>query len=126
MPAALVRSAGVTDTDGIRALIAAVRARSNRPINVNVFCHRLARPDPQRESAWIERFATEFKELDATPTARRLRDRPSRSRRRYARKGNFSGRSVVSPIATAIRRMTSNPPNATALSSKMRRTIEGA
>src|SRR5512132_4249280 len=60
---------GATDAEGARAMIAAVRMRSNGPVNVNVFCHRPAQADPRRESAWIERFAPEFAKLEAPPPA---------------------------------------------------------
>ena len=60
---------GATNAEGARAMIAAVRMRSNGPVNVNVFCHRPAQADPRRESAWIERFAPEFAKLGAPPPA---------------------------------------------------------
>jgi len=60
---------GATNAESARAMIAEVRARSNGPLNVNVFCHRPARPDPQRESAWIARFAPEFKKFEAKAPA---------------------------------------------------------
>lgn len=60
---------GATHAESAGAMIAEVRARSNGPLNVNVFCHRPARPDPRRESAWIARFAPEFKKFEATPPA---------------------------------------------------------
>jgi nitronate monooxygenase len=58
---------GATDAAGARKMIAAVRERSNRPLNVNVFCHRPAKTDPAQESAWIARLRPEFARLDATP-----------------------------------------------------------
>jgi len=60
---------GATNAEGAGAMIAEVRARTSGPLNVNVFCHRPARPDPQRESAWIARFAPEFKKLEAKAPA---------------------------------------------------------
>ena len=36
---------GAVDAEGARRMIAAVRARTDRPFNVNVFCHR-----PDRKS----------------------------------------------------------------------------
>ena len=60
---------GATNAEGARAMIAAVRMRSNGPVNVNVFCHRPAQADPRRESAWIERFAPEFAKLGAPTPA---------------------------------------------------------
>ncbi|MEW6437601.1 MAG: nitronate monooxygenase [Pseudomonadota bacterium] len=61
---------GATNAEGARAMIAEVQARASGPLNVNVFCHRPARPDPQRESAWIARFAPEFKTFEAKAPAR--------------------------------------------------------
>jgi nitronate monooxygenase len=57
---------GATDADGARVMIAALKAKTRGPFNVNVFCHRPAVADPARERAWLaalrpvfERFATE-------------------------------------------------------------------
>jgi nitronate monooxygenase len=49
--------------------IAAMRERSNRPLNVNVFCHQPAKPDAAKEAAWIQRLKPEFDRLGATPPA---------------------------------------------------------
>ncbi len=58
---------GATDAGGARAMIAAVRERTNRSLNVNVFCHQPAKADRQTEAAWIERLRPEFRSLGATP-----------------------------------------------------------
>jgi nitronate monooxygenase len=58
---------GATDAEGARGMIAEVRARSNRPFNVNVFCHRPARPAPAVEASWIERLRPEFGRFGASP-----------------------------------------------------------
>lgn len=55
------------DAVGARAAIAAVRERSPRSLNVNVFCHPPARPDAAVEAAWIERLRPEFQRFDAAP-----------------------------------------------------------
>ena len=60
---------GATDAAGAARMIAAVRAQTNRPLNVNLFCHRPARADRDVEAAWIGRLRPEFAALDATPTA---------------------------------------------------------
>ena len=60
---------GSVDAESTRQMIAEVRAKTARPFNVNVFCHRPAQADPRRESAWIERFAAEFAKLGAPPPA---------------------------------------------------------
>ncbi len=60
---------GATDAAGARAMIAAVRERSNRPLNVNLFCHQPAKADPKVEAAWIDRLRPRFTELGAKPPA---------------------------------------------------------
>lgn len=61
---------GATDAAGARQMIAAVRALTDRPFQVNVFCHQSASADPVREAAWIERLRPEFARFAATPPAR--------------------------------------------------------
>lgn len=60
---------GATNVEGARDMIAGIRARSNRPFNVNVFNHRPAKPNREVEDAWIARLRLEFEALDATPPA---------------------------------------------------------
>src|SRR5258708_6886657 len=60
---------GSTDAAGARAMIAAVRERSKRALNVNVFCHRPPRRDPSIEAAWVERLRPEFGRFGASPPA---------------------------------------------------------
>ncbi len=60
---------GAVDADGARAMIEAVRGATNRPFNVNLFCHRPARRDPAKEAAWIERLRPEFARWGAGPPA---------------------------------------------------------
>jgi nitronate monooxygenase len=60
---------GGTDAAGARRMIAAFRARSQRSLNVNVFCHAPARADAQREARWIERLRPEFARFGAAPPA---------------------------------------------------------
>jgi len=73
--AAAVSNAGALGALGLAAeklegagrMIAATRALTDRPFNVNVFCHRPAVPDAQVEAAWILRFRPEFAALGAEP-----------------------------------------------------------
>ncbi len=58
---------GATDAAGARAMIAAVRARTERPFNVNVFVHGPARSDPAREAAWLDWLTPSFAAFDAAP-----------------------------------------------------------
>ncbi len=48
-------------------MIAAVRERARRPLNVNVFCHQPAKADPSVESAWLEYLRPYFARFDAKP-----------------------------------------------------------
>lgn len=73
--AAVVSNAGGLGSIGVGAMnvkaatdaISAFRARSTRSLNVNVFCHRPAQPDPAREAAWLERLRPEFEAVQGTP-----------------------------------------------------------
>ncbi|WP_447932978.1 NAD(P)H-dependent flavin oxidoreductase [Sphingopyxis fribergensis] len=58
---------GALDADGARAMIAAVRERTARPFNVNLFCHRPAVANDSVEDAWIDRFGDPFAEYGAAP-----------------------------------------------------------
>jgi nitronate monooxygenase len=61
---------GAVDVAAGRDMIRAVRGATTRPFNVNVFCHRPAVADPEREGAWLGRLAPEFARFGATPPAR--------------------------------------------------------
>src|SRR6186713_2958761 len=61
---------GSVDAEATRRMIAAVRARTDRPFNVNVFCHRPAVADAEREAAWLARLGPEFARYGAKPPAR--------------------------------------------------------
>jgi len=75
--AAAVSNAGGLGSIGIgastvaqaRAMIAETRGLTDKPFNVNLFCHRPAMPDAQRESAWLEHLRGLFAEFDAAPPA---------------------------------------------------------
>jgi len=58
---------GATDPAGARAMIAATRAATDRPFNVNVFVHPPAQPDAAREAAWLEAFGPIFRAFGAEP-----------------------------------------------------------
>ena len=60
---------GATDAAGAEAMIAEVRERTALPFNVNLFCHRPARSNPDLEGGWIERFRPQFAEFGAQPPA---------------------------------------------------------
>jgi nitronate monooxygenase len=61
---------GSVDAPATRDMIAAVRASTNRPFNVNVFCHRPAVADETREAAWLARLEPEFARFRAKPPTR--------------------------------------------------------
>ncbi len=58
---------GASNAETARRMIASVREASNRPLNVNVFCHRPAVADTAREAAWLARLAPEFARYGAEP-----------------------------------------------------------
>lgn len=58
---------GATDADGARTMIAALRAATDGAFNVNLFVHAEARPDAERESAWLAWLAPLFAEFGAEP-----------------------------------------------------------
>lgn len=58
---------GATDAGGAQAMIAAVRERTARSFNVNLFCHRPAVAKDSVERAWIDRFRALFAQYGAPP-----------------------------------------------------------
>jgi nitronate monooxygenase len=58
---------GSVGAEATRRMIAAVRARTDRPFHVNVFCHRPARANAARESAWLARLSPEFTRFGTKP-----------------------------------------------------------
>lgn len=61
---------GAVDADGARRMIRSTREKTARPFQVNVFCHRPATSDPEREAGWLERLRPEFARFGATPPER--------------------------------------------------------
>jgi len=61
--------AAMLDGDGLRREVAAVRAATDRPFNVNFSCHQVVAPDPAREAAWRQRLAPYYRELGLDPAA---------------------------------------------------------
>lgn len=49
--------------DAMRKELEAIRAQTDRPFNVNFFCHRPPQPAPEREAAWKARLAPCYREL---------------------------------------------------------------
>ena len=75
--AAAVSNAGALGSIGIgastpaqaRAMLAETRGLTGKPFNVNLFCHRPAKADAQREAAWLEHLRPLFAEFGAEPPA---------------------------------------------------------
>ncbi|MBA4016297.1 MAG: nitronate monooxygenase [Pirellula sp.] len=61
---------GSVDAEAARQMIVAIRAKTDRPFQVNVFCHRPAMADAAREAAWLHRLEPEFARYGAKPPAR--------------------------------------------------------
>lgn len=55
--------------EAARNEILVVRQRTNRPLNVNFFCHKPPEPDPARDAAWRRRLAPAARELGLDPDA---------------------------------------------------------
>lgn len=55
--------------DAMRQEIAAIRAQTDRPFNVNFFCHAQPDPSAQRDAAWRDALAPYFRELGVDPDA---------------------------------------------------------
>lgn len=55
--------AAMLSAEKLREEVAAIRARTSRPFNVNFFCHVEPPADPQRDAAWRELLAPYYDEL---------------------------------------------------------------
>lgn len=60
---------GMSTVAQARQLITETQALTERPINVNLFCHQPAGRDAEREAAWIRHLAPLFAEVGAEPPA---------------------------------------------------------
>ena len=49
--------------DALRMELAAIRAQTDRPFNVNFFCHEVQRTDPRREAVWRAELAPYYAEF---------------------------------------------------------------
>jgi nitronate monooxygenase len=58
---------GASTVEQARAMIQATRALTDKPFHVNLFCHRQAIADMQREAKWLAQLAPLFAEFAATP-----------------------------------------------------------
>ena len=62
LPCALLAPAGIADE------IAAIRAQTAKPFNVNFFCHTTQPVEHDREAAWHAVLAPYYREFDIDPT----------------------------------------------------------
>ena len=53
--------------DALRKELAAIRAGTDRPFNVNLFCHTPPQPDAARDARWRERLQPYFAEFGVDP-----------------------------------------------------------
>ncbi|MBO4122746.1 nitronate monooxygenase [Cupriavidus gilardii] len=58
---------GAMNADAARQTIRDTRALTDRPFNINLFCHPPAKADAQRERGWLDYLAPRFAEFGATP-----------------------------------------------------------
>jgi nitronate monooxygenase len=61
---------GATDADGAQRMLQHFRERSERSLNVNVFCHRPARADAGVEAQWLSFLRPHFEAFSAQPPPR--------------------------------------------------------
>jgi nitronate monooxygenase len=60
---------GASNVAQARAMIEQTRALTERPFNVNMFCHAAAQARPEREAAWLAYLQPYFAEFGARPPA---------------------------------------------------------
>ncbi|HEY4317456.1 MAG TPA: nitronate monooxygenase [Herbaspirillum sp.] len=60
---------GASNVAQARAMLEQTRALTERPFNVNMFCHAAAQARPEREAAWLEYLRPYFAEFGAQPPA---------------------------------------------------------
>lgn len=60
---------GAMNAEGARKVIKETRALTDKPFNINVFCHRPAQADKAAERHWLSWLAPYFEEYGATPPA---------------------------------------------------------
>ncbi len=60
-------SVGAVDAHQAQVAIRKTQALTDKPINVNVFCHPVSTKDESKESAWIDLLRPKFTQLESTP-----------------------------------------------------------
>ncbi|MGI9316071.1 MAG: NAD(P)H-dependent flavin oxidoreductase [bacterium] len=56
------------DGPKVREEILAIRAKTDRPFNLNFFCHTPAAPEPERDKNWKQQLERYYKELGVDPS----------------------------------------------------------
>ncbi|MEZ4584792.1 MAG: nitronate monooxygenase [Gemmatimonadales bacterium] len=74
---------GILGPDDVRRELAAIRAGTDRPFNVNFFVSTPPTPDPERARRWRELLSPYAGELGIAPPTARRRARPGASPRRW-------------------------------------------
>lgn len=62
--------------DALRGQLAAIKAQTDRPCNLNFFCHAMPVPDPVRDAAWRSLLEPYYRAFDLDP--RQVPDVPAR------------------------------------------------
>jgi nitronate monooxygenase len=60
--------AAMLNLQTLRTELAAIKASTDKPFNVNFFSHTTPAPDPQRETAWRETLAPYYREFGIDPS----------------------------------------------------------
>lgn len=55
--------------DSIRDEVAAIKARTSKPFNVNFFCHKPPQPNAEREASWRAALTPYYRELGIDPAS---------------------------------------------------------
>ncbi|MEZ5529877.1 MAG: nitronate monooxygenase [Porticoccaceae bacterium] len=61
---------GMLTSDSLRAELSQIRTQTERPFNVNFFCHSQPQPDPEREAGWLRLLAPYYREAGIDPGER--------------------------------------------------------
>ena len=65
---------GNVDAETARTMIRQVKALTDRPFNVNVFCHLPAIADPEKEAAWLRFLSPHFLLFKSGTARKQLRE----------------------------------------------------
>jgi nitronate monooxygenase len=60
-------SVGAMTVEESRSAIQEIRAKTNRPFNINVFCHKTPESNPERDRHWLKTLTPFFESFDVQP-----------------------------------------------------------